>query len=67
MAHFLVIFTDVCLLFICLLFSKIHSEVFTAVSDLEYLLNTEELFIEYLTNYISVQDSKLEYLQRYQQ
>lgn len=40
----------------------VHSELFTALVEMEDLLETEAVLITNLENYIRVQEDKLEYL-----
>ncbi|KAJ3641680.1 hypothetical protein Zmor_028164 [Zophobas morio] len=44
---------------------RVHSEVFTALADLEELLQTESSLIYTLENYIRAEEEKLDYLKRY--
>lgn len=51
-------------IFLIFLTSSVKSEVFTALADLEDLLETESLLINTLENYIKAEEEKLQYLKR---
>jgi prolyl 4-hydroxylase len=48
----------------CCSLSTVRSEVFTALADLEDLLETESLLISTLEHYIKAEEEKLNYLKR---
>lgn len=48
-----------------LLIGHIHCEVFTALADLEDLLDTEAVLIQSLENYIRAEEDKISILKRY--
>lgn len=48
-----------CVLSILFLIDLSHGEVYTALADLEQLLETESFLIESLENYIQAQEQKL--------
>lgn len=45
-------------------FCKVNCEVFTALTDMEDLLNIEGNFLRYLNHYILKQERKLGYLKK---
>ncbi|XP_057666145.1 prolyl 4-hydroxylase subunit alpha-1 [Diorhabda carinulata] len=51
------------LVYLCIV--NVSCEVFTALADLEELLDTEKLVIDTLQNYIKAEEQKLELLKRY--
>lgn len=53
------------ILVFCCSLSTVRSEVFTALADLEDLLETESLLISTLEHYIKAEEEKLNYLKRY--
>lgn len=42
----------------------VHTEMFTALADMEQLLETESVLITNLENYIQMQEEKLEFFKR---
>lgn len=52
------------ILVFCCSLSTVRSEVFTALADLEDLLETESLLINTLEHYIKAEEEKLNYLKR---
>lgn len=53
------------LVLLILTFHKASTELFTALADMEELLETEAVLIANLDNYIRVQEDKLNQLRRY--
>lgn len=48
-----------------LMFSICTAEVFTALAEMEELLDTEAVLIANLISYVDAQEEKLSYLRRY--
>lgn len=56
---------SICTLFLVIAFTKhATSELYTALADLEELLQTESVLISNLQSYIDAQEQKLELLRR---
>lgn len=56
--------TSFMLIGLILLIANANTEVFTALADLEDLLDTEAVLIQSLKNYIKAEEDKVELLKR---
>lgn len=57
--NILIVFTAICM------FTQCIAELFTAVTDMEEMLDTETVLIDNLETYVRLQEHQLSFLRRY--